>query len=281
MTGRFRTAMGLLISLLLLTTGDANAQSFGLGGQSGPLEITADQGIEWNRDQKQYIARGNARAAQGDTEVRADELIAYYQASEDKTVQVASQIYRIEARGNVRITTAREQVKGDRAIYDLKRDKIIITGSDVSLKTASELITATESLEYDEANKVAVARGDATVVRGDQRVAADLLRAYLVEAGEHGKEGKDLVIDRVEAEGDVRVSTPKDFARGDSGVYYARSELATLEGNVRITSDGNQLNGGYAEVNLATGISKLKGSSSGSGQVRGLLIPGSAPTGTQ
>ncbi|MBB3063989.1 LptA/OstA family protein [Limibacillus halophilus] len=281
MTGPLRTAWGLLIGLLLLTAGDAVAQSFGLGGQSGPLEITADQGIEWNRDQKQYIARGNARAAQGSTEVRADELIAYYQASDDKTVQVASQIYRIEARGNVRITTDREQVKGDRAVYDLKKDSIIISGSDVSLKTESELITATKSLEYDEANKIAVARGDATVVRGDQRVAADLLRAFLVEASEHGKEGKDLVIDRVEAEGDVRVSTPKDFARGDSGVYYARNELATLEGNVRITSDGNQLNGGFAEVNLATGVSKLKGSASGSGQVRGLLIPGSAPSGTQ
>src|SRR3546814_13102358 len=45
-----------------------------------PLEINADEGIEWNRDAKTYPARGNARAASGEVEVLADVLSPYYRA---------------------------------------------------------------------------------------------------------------------------------------------------------------------------------------------------------
>ena len=38
----------------------------------GPVEIDASEGVEWNQDQKVYIARGNARAARGDTSISAD-----------------------------------------------------------------------------------------------------------------------------------------------------------------------------------------------------------------
>jgi lipopolysaccharide export system protein LptA len=37
---------------------------FDFGG-SQPIEISADNGIEWNRDAKTYTARGNAVATQG------------------------------------------------------------------------------------------------------------------------------------------------------------------------------------------------------------------------
>ena len=58
----------------------ANAQGIGLPTQSGgkPIEIHADQGIEWQSKNKAYIARGNAKAVQGDVSVLADMLTAYY-----------------------------------------------------------------------------------------------------------------------------------------------------------------------------------------------------------
>ena len=247
----------------------AAAQSVGLGSSKGPLEITALNGIEWRRDEKVYIARGDARAARGEVTVLADELRALYRGED------SSDIYQVMAIGNVRIFTPRERVTGDRAVYNLDSAVIRITGNDLKLETESDVITAEESLEYYEQEQRAVAKGDATVVREDRRVAADLLEAYFVEGS--GSDN-DLVLDRVDATGDVRVSTPKDFARGNSGIYYAGRELATLEGDVRITSGENQLNGGYAEVNLKTGVSRMLGGPPGSGErVRGLLIPQEKP----
>ncbi len=53
--------------------------------------------------------------------------------------------------------------------------------------------------------------------------------------------------------------------------------MAELFGAVKITRGQNQLNGGYAEVNLATGVSRLLAAPPGGvaeGRVRGLLVPG-------
>ena len=49
---------------LLPATASAKVDA-GLNRGDGPLEIDADDGIEWRRNDKVYIARGNARAASG------------------------------------------------------------------------------------------------------------------------------------------------------------------------------------------------------------------------
>lgn len=265
----FFKAAAFLLALQMIAALDARAQSVGLGSADGPLEITADNGIEWRRDERIYIARGNARAARGEVTVLADELQALYREGDN------SDIYQVMAIGNVRIFTPRERVSGDRAVYNLDQAKIVITGNDLKLETQTDTITAEESLEYYEREQRAVARGDAVVVREDQRLAADFMEAFFTEGPEGGN---DLVLERVDAIGDVRISTPKDFARGDTGVYYADREVATLEGDVRITSGENQLNGGYAEVNLKTGVSRMMGAPGGGGtRVRGLLLPQEKP----
>src|SRR5262249_52793367 len=56
---------------------------FDSSGSGGPVEIDASEGIEWQRDQKVYIARGNARVARGDLSVSADTLTAHYRESPD------------------------------------------------------------------------------------------------------------------------------------------------------------------------------------------------------
>src|SRR5690606_20224350 len=43
-----------------------------------PLEVTADNSLEWHRNEKSFIASGNAVATQGDMSVSADKLTAHY-----------------------------------------------------------------------------------------------------------------------------------------------------------------------------------------------------------
>ncbi len=81
MTGR-----GALLRLALILTMvaplSARAQNFGLGlsGQSSdkPIDIQADNGIEWQQTNRVYIARGNARATRGQATVYGDTLMAFY-----------------------------------------------------------------------------------------------------------------------------------------------------------------------------------------------------------
>ena len=75
-------------------------------------------------------------------------------------------------------------------------------------------------------------------------------------------------IERVDAIGNVHVSVPNAIIRGDKGEYYPKTSQATLTGNVKITSNKNQLNGDTAKVNLKTGIYRLIGK-----RVKGLITP--------
>jgi lipopolysaccharide export system protein LptA len=89
-----------------------------------------------------------------------------------------------------------------------------------------------------------------------------------------------LVLKQVDAEGQVEISTPTDFVTSDSGVYHVDEELAELVGDVKITRGEAQLNGEYAEVNLATGVSRLLAAPPGGdadSRVHGLLVPTPAP----
>src|SRR5258705_3503209 len=90
MIGR-RIARGTAVRIAIALTGAAllwlatasdpvTAQStgFGLGGNDQPIEIFADQGIEWHQNASAYVARGNARAVRADTTVYGQTLTAYY-----------------------------------------------------------------------------------------------------------------------------------------------------------------------------------------------------------
>jgi lipopolysaccharide export system protein LptA len=239
----------------------AAAQQAGkLGSNEGPIEILADQGIEWRRSEKLYIARGNASARRGDFTVFADVLTAYYRERRDGS----SEIYRIDAVGKVRMQSG---------VYDADRGLLLLRGDDLRFITQQEVIRARDTLEYWETEEVAVARGDASAVREDREIMADVLTAYFTP-----NVNQELEMSTLKADGDVRVKTPQEFAQGDSGVYYIEHELVTLTNNVKLTRGENQMNGEYAEVNLETGISRMLGAppgQTGDTRVRSLLVPDS------
>ena len=69
--------IGLAI-LLLASFAQAQGLNFGSGDSDSPIEVYADDGIEWQQDALTFLARGNARAVRGDVTVYADELHAFY-----------------------------------------------------------------------------------------------------------------------------------------------------------------------------------------------------------
>ncbi len=267
-----RTGMAGLLVAALFAPGLAVAQGIsGLTGGNEALEITADEGIEWRRDEQTYVARGNARAARGRIAIYADVLIAHYLSGAGDS----SEIDRIDAEGNVRIVSPTETIYGDRGAYDVINGVLVLVGEDLRLVGEKDLITARDSLEYWEKRQIAVARGDAEAVREDKRIKADVLTAYFEPAA-----NDDLELTKVDAFGNVRVITATEFARGDRGVYYVAREFATLSGSVKITREENQMNGEYAEMDLAAGISRLMAGPPGSKnatRVRGLIMPKRKP----
>ncbi len=265
-----RTAVGVvLFGLIALAVAPAGAQSlnFASGDSDDPIEIYAEDGIEWEQEAHIFTARGNARAVRGEVEVRGDVLRAYYREKDDG----GTEIRRLDAEGNVRITTPGETAFGETAIYDVGNAILVLKGRKVRLIAGDDVITANRQLEMWERKRMVVARGNAYAVRRDRRLRANVLAAHY----RRGKDGKDR-IHRIEAFGNVHILTAQDIVIADRGVYNVESGIATLTGSVKITRDGNQLNGCSAEINLKTGISKLRScgpGKSGKDRVRGLIQP--------
>jgi len=235
-----------------------------------PIEVTAEGGIEWDRNAQTYTAKGNAHAQRGDFSVNADTLVAHYRKADSGN----SQIYSLEASGNVHLSSQSAKVTGDHAVYDVTSRVMTVTGNNLKLETGTDTVTARDRLEYSDAKHQASARGGVTVVREGQRLEAEEVIATLAP----GSEGK-LAISKVEASGNVRIATQREFITADHGTYDADKQFAVLTGGVKVTQDQNQLNGEYAEVDLKTGVSRLLGAppGKGGGQVKGLVLPESAP----
>ena len=276
-----RTALIVAAVLALAPAGPVlAAQSLGLGAASDkPIQVYADEGIEWNQTTRQYIARTNARAIQGDTTVYGDILVAYY----EEVAGGSTEVFRLDAIGHVRIVSPTETAYGDKAVYDVRKGVMVMTGTALRFVTPDEVITARDSLEYYEETSLAVARGNAVsrpaaakkAAGGERTVRADILTAHFkpkdgAPAKKTGKKsgkasaptGGGNTVDRMDAYGNVVVTRPGEIAIGARGVYLPQVDKAHLWGKVRITRQDNQLNGDYAEVNFRSGISRILASPS-------------------
>src|SRR5215469_17023157 len=268
------------------------AQGLTAGAISGdrPVAISATSGIEWQQDARVYIARGDAIATRGTTEVHADTLTAHYRPS--KTAGSDTEVYRLDADGRVLIKGETQTVVGDQAVWDVDQQTGIVTGKALKLTTATDVVTARDSLEWYDQKQIAVARGDAVAVRETKRVRADVLTAHMTKDQPKPAAAKPVAapakaslkpggsatdplgdagskISRIDAQGNVLVSTETDIGRGDYGVYNADAGVATLLGNVTITRGPNAIRGQYAVIDLNNNVSRMMAAPS---------APDSAPT---
>ncbi len=218
------------------------------GANDQPIEITADNGIEWQRDNQLMIATGKAKATRGNANVEADTLRAFY----EKDKKGNSNISRLDASGQVKITSPTQKITGSKGVYDLTKGVLVVTGKKVSLISGKNTITADQQLEYYEKKEMAVARRNATANHNGRVLRANTLVALFFK----NKFGKSQ-LSRVQAFENVRIVTNSESIWADKGIYDVKSGIATLDGNIRISRDGNQLNGDSAIINLKTGVSKL------------------------
>lgn len=230
---------------------------------SGPLEVTAQQSLEYHQDEHVYVARGAAKVTRGDVTIMADELRAYERIKADKKKEV----YKFVAKGNVHITANGQHIYGDDAVYDTDKRLAALTGHDLRFVGQNATVTAKDALEYWPDKQQAIARGQATAVRDDRRVTADRLIAQFRSTAKGGLELEQLM-----AEDQVVITTKTDVARGERAIYDLVQNKARLSGQVRITRGASQLAGESADIDFATGISRVL-TLGQDGRVRGLFVP--------
>ena len=257
----------------------------------GTLEVTSSRDLEWLQQDHAYVARGNAVAKRGSVTLMGDTLIAYYRplggvAAQPKPGTKANaaqpgfdsgttEIWRVVAEGNVHIVSEDRDAWGDRAEYDKDKSVVVLTGKALKATTLEDTVTARDSLEYWQDKNMAVARGNARVVKvNGNTLEGDLIGGHF-EKDEHGT----TILKTIESKGNVVVTTTSDVVHGDEGVYDLTAKRTVLFGNVRATHASSTIEGASAEVNMDTGISQVFPAI---GQrVHGLFVHQSNPAGGQ
>lgn len=258
-----RSALIALLAVFAAAPAAAQSLTFQPKDSDQPIVVDAESGIEVQQDTQRVIARGKARAAQGDVSIVGDQLIAHYRTNADGS----NEVYRVFAAGNVTMKSTDETATGTSAVYDFDKAVLVLEGDTVSLANADGTVTAKKALQYWATERVAVADGDAFAEDSEKRrVYADKLVAFFREDAPGAKPAAKAVaaagrargdITYIQGFGNVRVETPKETVRGQRATYNVDTGIVTLDGNVRMTQSNNILSGEYAVVNLRGGRSQV------------------------
>jgi lipopolysaccharide export system protein LptA len=117
-----------------------------------------------------------------------------------------------------------------------------------------------DSLEVQREQGIAIFSGKVDAVQGTMRLRADRLTVHYRPNGKKGQDGAMAqgAISRMDADGNVFLSSPSETAQGKKGVYDVDRRVVTLTGSVLLTRGENVVRGDRLVMNLDTGVSRVE-----------------------
>ena len=224
--------------------------------QGADMIVNADTSLEWNQKEGFYQARGNAHAYQGEQEIFADDLKAFYDATSSNRA-----ITQIHANGNVRFADATHTGRGTSLVYQAGTSEYKLTGPNARIDGPDGSARAEQEIYFRRQQGLVHLQVAAEITLADGRyLKGDDLQLYL---------SPENNIEQIEAFGNVVVTQASGSSATADRLDYDRvSNKAILQGNVMVSDAGNQLSGDKAEIDFETGISKILSTTTG-GRVSG------------
>lgn len=228
--------------------------------KAGNITLDADDKVEYYASEQKLVASGNAVATKDDMKIKAAKLTGFYDPA------IKNKIARIEAAGNVELTSEQAQAFGDNLFYSVKTDSATLKGNPARIKIPDADISAKGSIIYYQTERKAVA-SDGVIASDNKgnKVFADLMTAWFTEDASN-----KLILDKIDIEQNLKIVGSDTEVTALRGTYYAQSGKIKLFDDVVISQNGNILKGDTAETDLNTGISKIL-SGGKSGRVSGVF----------
>lgn len=153
----------------------------GIGASKAPIAIDADKLQVFDKEQR-AVYSGNVVVVQGDTTMKAAHMTVFYERNNQEAQATenagggpgGAQLKRVEAKGDVVITSKDQVAKGDNGVLDRENDRMILTGN-VSLSQGDN-ITKGEKLFYNLSTGIATVEGGrvrSLLVPGSDEAAKD------------------------------------------------------------------------------------------------------------
>ena len=265
--------LNFFLLLFFIHEATFSQQLSNLSNDENPIEIFAEEGIEWHKNENKYVAIGNAKAVSGSLSLKSDRIEAFYTEKEDSGMNIKE----VKAKKNVIVEDKKMRiVGGDYAEYKTIKDYFLIVGKNIILTSEANTLRSKEKLEYWRSKNIAIATGKAEAQKDKEFVVlADKLVWYL-------KEDKNkTTVKKILGFKNVSIKTNNEVAFSDKAIYNNETEICKLYGNVKLQRGDSFLLGEYAEVDLKKGISKLlpaPGNSMKENKVKALIDKGGIDT---
>ena len=215
---KFNLMIGIIGGVLLSQPLNAQEKE-GEKKPSAPIEVTADE-VRCRTDMSLCQAIGKARVQQGDMTLHAQTIDVHAR----KDAHGKQELFKVEANGDVEMTTAQDSARGNRAEYLKDGNYVILFGS------------------------------PAYVITPEHHLEADQVQTFLEEGPD-----KKTSVSHAQATGNVVMTTKDGQIRGSWANYDAREQRAVVTGGVVLNKKENFARGERATVNLVTGESVLSG----------------------
>ena len=267
---RISKSFYFVVILFFLSLKHSESQQLtNLDNKSEPIEIFADNGIEWHKNKNKYVALGNAKALSGTLSLESDRIEAFYKENDSSSMNITE----VRAKKNVVVQDKKMKITGgDYAEYKILKDYFLINGRNIILTSEKNTLKSNKKLEYWRSKNIAIATGKAKAKKDNEFVVlADKLVWYLQE------KNQKTTVKKLLGFKNVSIKTNNEVAFSDKAIYNNETEICKLYGNVKLQRGESFMIGEYAEVDLRSGISKLlpaPGTKLNENRVRALIDKG-------
>ena len=247
---KIRKSFYFIIILISLSLKHSESQQLtNLDNKDEPIEIFADNGIEWHKNKNKYVALGNAKALSGTLSLESDRIEAFYKENDSSSMNITE----VRAKKNVVVQDKKMKITGgEYAEYKILKDYFLINGRSIILTSEKNTLKSNKKLEYWRSKNIAIATGEAEAKKDNEFVVlADKLVWYLQE------KNQKTTVKKLLGFKNVSIKTNNEVAFSDKAIYNNETEICKLYGNVKLQRGESFLIGEYAEVDLKSGISKL------------------------
>ena len=132
--------------MLILGSGGALAQTepesrltgLRLNGNE-PIEIESDK-LEVLENENKAIFTGNVNVTQGPTLLKSGAMTVYYATDGGSAATGSSSIERLEVDGKVYVKSDKQVATGDRGVFDMKTEVLVLSGDEVVLSEGNNVL---------------------------------------------------------------------------------------------------------------------------------------------
>ena len=219
-----------VVILIFLSLKHSESQQLtNFNNKNKPIEIFADNGIEWHKNKNKYVALGNAKALSGTLSLESDRIEAFYKENDSSNMNITE----VRAKKNVVVQDKKMKITGgEYAEYKILKDYFLINGRNIILTSEKNTLKSNKKLEYWRSKNIAIATGKAEAKKDNEFVVlADKLVWYLQE------KNQKTTVKKLLGFTNVSIKTNNEVAFSDKAIYNNETEICKLFGNVKLQEE--------------------------------------------